>query len=70
MEEQLRESVWFWLGLAAILLTQSTWLFLDARKRESMPWFWGIWGLFQFPLPLIFYWLIVRLRLFQRGKRK
>lgn len=64
MEEKLIHSFWFWALLSAIMLTQSTWLFLDARKRDSKPWFWGIWGLIQFPLPTIFYWLIVRLDLF------
>lgn len=68
MEEQLKLSFWFWVIVAAILLTQSTWLFLDARKRDSMPWFWGIWGLIQFPLPTIFYWIIVRMELFGRIK--
>lgn len=69
MEEKLIHSFWFWALLSAILLTQSTWLFLDARKRDSKPWFWGIWGLIQFPLPTIFYWLIVRLDLFGQIKK-
>ncbi|MGG4035420.1 transcriptional regulator [Paenibacillus cisolokensis] len=42
------------------MLTQSTWLFIDARKRKRYPWFWGLWGLIQFPLPLLFYWVLVR----------
>ncbi|RIX50756.1 sigmaY antisigma factor component [Paenibacillus nanensis] len=70
MEEQLKHSFWFWALIAAILLTQSTWLFLDARKRDSMPWFWGIWGLIQFPLPTILYWLIVRKDLLGRIKER
>jgi hypothetical protein len=45
---------------AVVLLCQSTWLFTDARIRSRYPWFWGVWGLIHFPLPLIFYWLIVR----------
>lgn len=43
-----------------LLLCQSTWLFKDARKRSKYPWFWGVWGLIQFPMPLIFYWIVVR----------
>ncbi|RUS47326.1 sigmaY antisigma factor component [Cohnella sp. AR92] len=43
-----------------ILLCQSTWLYMDARHRSRYPWFWAIWGLIQCPMPLIFYWLIVR----------
>nr|WP_309098969.1 sigmaY antisigma factor component [Fredinandcohnia onubensis] len=43
-----------------ILLIQSFWLFLDARKRGHNYWFWGIWGLIQTPLPLIFYLIFAR----------
>lgn len=49
-----------WVALAVILFSQSTWLFADARKRNAHPWFWGIIGLCQFPMPLLFYWLIER----------
>ncbi|WP_336771427.1 hypothetical protein [Paenibacillus sp. MMO-58] len=44
-----------------LLLCQSSWLYSDARKRSRSryPWIWAIWGLIQFPLPLIFYWLII-----------
>lgn len=51
---------WGWLLVAAILFSQSTWLFLDARKRGSNCWFWGIWGIIQAPGPLIVYLLVVR----------
>lgn len=54
---------------AIVLLCQSTWLFRDARKRSKYPWFWGIWGLIQCPMPLIFYWLIVRSGWFGRRGR-
>ncbi|GIQ64757.1 negative regulatory protein YxlD [Paenibacillus cisolokensis] len=64
MAESLKElaevEYWVWLVIAPIMLTQSTWLFIDARKRKRYPWFWGLWGLIQFPLPLLFYWLLVR----------
>ncbi|MBW7476413.1 hypothetical protein K0T92_16900 [Paenibacillus oenotherae] len=43
-----------------ILLCQSSWLFIDARSRSRYPWLWGIWGLIQCPMPLIVYWLVVR----------
>lgn len=46
--------------LGFILLSQSIFLFVDARKRGRNPWFWGIWGLIQFPVPLLTYWLIIR----------
>jgi hypothetical protein len=60
--------LWAWIGIALILLSQSTWLFIDARKRQKYPWFWGIWGMIQFPLPLLFYWLTVRWNVFGRRK--
>ncbi|MBO7747865.1 sigmaY antisigma factor component [Paenibacillus sp. MWE-103] len=47
-------------AVAIVLLCQSNWLFADARKHSRIPWFWGLWGLINFPLPLILYWLIVR----------
>lgn len=49
-----------WIVLPIIMISQGTWLFIDARKREASCWFWGIWGLIQFPTPLVFYWLFVR----------
>lgn len=69
MEERLIHSVWFWLALGAVLISQSTWLFVDARKRESFHWFWGLWGLIQFPMPLILYWLLVRRGIWKRWKQ-
>lgn len=57
-EEYLKQSVWFWMLIAIVLISQSTWLFLDAGKRGGLKWFWGIWGLISFPLPLLVYWLI------------
>ncbi|MHA6480502.1 sigmaY antisigma factor component [Paenibacillus sp. strain BS8-2] len=70
MEEQLKNSVWFWSLLAVMLITQSTWLFIDARKRGSSYWFWGLWGLIQCPLPSITYWLFVRRGLWRQLKQK
>jgi cytochrome bd-type quinol oxidase subunit 2 len=52
--------VYSWILVAAILLTQATWLFIDARKRNANQWFWGIIGLIQCPVPLILYLFIVR----------
>ncbi|MFC4322107.1 sigmaY antisigma factor component [Litchfieldia salsa] len=54
-----------------LLVIQSSWLFLDARKRGHNYWFWGLWGLIQAPLPTIFYLLIARkyfLRLIKNRK--
>ncbi|MDQ0973113.1 sigma-Y antisigma factor component [Neobacillus sp. 179-C4.2 HS] len=46
--------------VAAILLLQSIFLFLDARKRNHNYWLWGIIGLIQAPMPTLFYLLFVR----------
>jgi hypothetical protein len=52
--------IWVLAGVIPLMLCQSTWLYTDARKRSRYPWFWAIWGLIQCPMPLLFYWLIVR----------
>lgn len=46
--------------VAAVLLLQSIFLFLDARKRNHNYWLWGIVGLIQAPMPTLFYLLFVR----------
>ncbi|MCA1059655.1 sigmaY antisigma factor component [Rossellomorea aquimaris] len=43
-----------------ILLIQSIYLFIDARKNGHQYWFWGIWGLIQCPFPIIFYLLFAK----------
>jgi hypothetical protein len=48
--------------VALILLVQSIYLFIDARKNGMNYWFWGIIGLIQVPMPAIFYWLVKRSR--------
>lgn len=50
--------IWMWIVLITVLLGQGTWLFHDARKKDRNRWFWGIWGLVQFPTPLFVYWLV------------
>lgn len=61
-----------WLTAIIIVcaIAQSTWLFIDARKRDSMPWFWGIWGLIQIPMPLLLYLLFVRSGWFKRKAKE
>ncbi|HEY2420354.1 MAG TPA: sigma-Y antisigma factor component [Neobacillus sp.] len=51
--------------VAAILLLQSIYLFLDARKRSYNYWLWGIVGLIQAPMPTLFYLIFVR-RIFHK----
>ncbi|WP_020618232.1 hypothetical protein [Paenibacillus daejeonensis] len=59
--EELQAVPWYMWGILGVaLLTQGISLFIDARKRGSYPWFWGIWGLIQFPTPTVIYLLAVR----------
>lgn len=55
-----REELYVVLAVIPVLLAQSLYLFLDARKREHYPWLWGLWGLIQAPVPLLVYLLVVR----------
>ncbi|GAB6988687.1 hypothetical protein [Paenibacillus pini] len=59
--------VWVFILGALLLLGQATWLFWDAGKRGKRKWFWGIWGLTQFPSPLLVY-LILNVYLPYRKK--
>lgn len=54
-----------WILIVLVLLTQGIWLFINARKHGHLFWFWGIWGLIQFPLPLFFYYIFAR-KIFKR----
>jgi hypothetical protein len=61
MLEELLALPWYvWVILPPVLFAQGTWLFVDARRRDSFPWFWGLWGMISFPLPIVLYLLIVR----------
>jgi hypothetical protein len=51
--------------VALILLSQSIFLFTNARKHGHNYWLWGILGLIQAPMPLLFYLLFVR-KIWQR----
>jgi predicted PurR-regulated permease PerM len=51
-----------------ILLFQSIYLFLDARKRNHNYWLWGIAGLIQAPMPTLFYLIFVR-KVFAKRKQ-
>ncbi|UVI31328.1 hypothetical protein [Paenibacillus spongiae] len=72
MDELKGVPVWLLILLVIVLLCQSTWLFIDARKHSRFPWFWGLWGLIQVPMPFILYWLVVRVdwKKFGKSRRK
>jgi hypothetical protein len=57
------------IGVAAILLSQSLFLFFNAKKHQHNYWLWGILGLIQAPFPTIFYLLFVR-KIWLREKSK
>lgn len=46
--------------VVVILLVQSLFLFTNARKNGHNYWLWGILGLIQAPMPLLFYLIFVR----------
>jgi hypothetical protein len=62
-------SLWGFIAIGLILLTQSTFLFIDARKHGHNYWFWGIIGLIQAPMPTLFYLLFAR-RIWKRKKHE
>ncbi|GLB58761.1 sigma-Y antisigma factor component [Cytobacillus sp. NCCP-133] len=43
-----------------ILIAQSIFLFVDARRHGHNYWLWGIAGLIQAPMPTLFYLIFVR----------
>ncbi|GIP54624.1 hypothetical protein [Paenibacillus vini] len=63
--------LWIWILVAMLLLAQGMWIFQNARKRGKgmSAWFWGIWGLINFPTPLLVYLLVVVLPEYRRTKK-
>lgn len=53
--------------VAIILLSQSLFLFLNAKKYQHNHWLWGILGLIQAPFPTIVYLIFVR-KVWQKSK--
>ncbi|MGR3763393.1 sigmaY antisigma factor component [Rossellomorea sp. NS-SX7] len=64
-----KEELYLLLLITPILLAQSIYLFLDARKNGHLYWFWGIWGLIQTPTPLIFYLLFAK-KIWKKFKKR
>ncbi|MHC0036823.1 sigma-Y antisigma factor component [Pseudoneobacillus sp. C159] len=54
--------------VAVILLSQSIFLFLNARRYQHNYWLWGILGLIQAPFPTIVYLVFVR-RVWDKERR-
>ncbi|MED3551418.1 hypothetical protein [Cytobacillus praedii] len=50
----------FLIIVAMILICQSIFLFIHARKYSHNYWFWGIVGLIQAPMPTLVYLIFVR----------
>lgn len=59
LELPLGSQLIIWFLLAMALLTQSTLIFLSARKRGKNAWFWGLIGLLNVPSGTILYYLFV-----------
>lgn len=49
-----------WVGIALLLISQGTWMFIDARKHGHNYWLWGTLGLIQFPTYLLIYLVFAR----------
>lgn len=58
--------VYAWILLAVVLISQGSWIFMDASKRGENKWLWGLYGLTNVPSSLIVYLLVTRT--FQRGR--
>lgn len=56
-----------WISIALLLISQSTWMFIDARKHGHNYWLWGTLGLIQFPTYLLIYLIFAR-KIFHRKK--
>ncbi|MDQ0153718.1 sigma-Y antisigma factor component [Robertmurraya andreesenii] len=57
------------IAIGVILLTQSIFLFINARKNGHNYWLWGILGIIQAPMPTLFYLLFAR-KIWKRKKAK
>jgi hypothetical protein len=58
--------VYGWILVAVLLISQASWIFLDASKRGENKWLWGLYGLTNVPSSLIVYLLVTRI--FLSGK--
>ena len=54
--------VYLLLLCGLIVLAQSIFMFIDARKNGFNQWTWGILGLIQSPIPLILYLIVKHIR--------
>ncbi len=52
-----------------LLITQATWIFIDARKRkEKYYWLWGLFGLINCPQSIIVYLVVTRIIMDKKKK--
>ncbi|WP_433957544.1 sigma-Y antisigma factor component [Cytobacillus horneckiae] len=63
------EMLLVFITCAIILISQSLFLFINARKHGHNYWLWGILGLIQAPMPTLFYLLFAR-KLWRSNKKK
>lgn len=60
MEELKSIPLFLWIIIILILMTQATWMFIDASKRGEKKWLWGLFGLINAPSNLLIYLLVTR----------
>ncbi|MCD5322948.1 MULTISPECIES: sigma-Y antisigma factor component [Pontibacillus] len=53
--------VFMWCLIVLLLVSQSTFLFIQAKKIHKTPWFWAIVGLIQVPMPTVAFYLMKKL---------
>lgn len=58
-----------WAIVILLLLSQGTWMFLDAKKRGHNYWLWGTLGLIQFPTYLLIYLIFAR-KIFSKNTKE
>ncbi|GGC99219.1 hypothetical protein GCM10011389_03080 [Pontibacillus salipaludis] len=50
-----------WCLIALLLVSQSTFLFVQAKKIGKAPWFWALIGLVQVPMPTVAFFVMKKL---------
>lgn len=61
MSELQETHVWVLILVFLGLFAQSTFLFIHSRRNGHLRWFWGIWGMLNLPMPLIVYFIYIKL---------
>lgn len=69
MSEIQEIPVWLLVLIFLCLFAQSTFLFIHSRRNGHLRWFWGVWGMFNVPTPLVMYIIYIKLIIPYRERR-